>query len=192
MRFVSKTNNLCIILRPGLQAQPLTGTPAVPTIYVRFHDGIADVLDEKLQQMMFNHPGFQRDFFKIEESDLDPYKNTRQSSEPSHILTEMNYGHPGKRIESNKPSNIPPAMMKAMQEMAVSMAKEMAPTMAAEMVNTVLPGLVEKKLAEALSSQPNTIESQDEEQMDVEVDETTGEAEMVISPKKGGRPKKIV
>ena len=48
MRFVSKSINLLVVLRAGLPAQPLTGTPALATVSVRFKDGVADVPEGEL------------------------------------------------------------------------------------------------------------------------------------------------
>jgi hypothetical protein len=48
MKFVSKNANLMVVLRPGIPAQPITGTPAVPTLSARFQDGVVDIQDEKI------------------------------------------------------------------------------------------------------------------------------------------------
>ena len=138
MKFISKSSNLLIVLRPGLSAQPLTGTPAKPTISVRFKDGIADVQSQELVDMMLVHPGFNSDFISAEEVPFDPYAGTRQSSEPAHVLTEMKFGTPVKTESKGGTQNIPPELQKMVAGMAAEMAKHMLPSM----IEHTLKGIV--------------------------------------------------
>lgn len=138
MRFVSKSNNLLIVLRAGLQAQPLTGTPARPTLSVRFKDGIADVPEGEVCDLMLKHPAMGGDFICADEGH-DPYSSSRQSSEPPHLMTEIKFGSPvGRKIVGDSKSVLPPEMMSAVREMAAAMAKEMLPSM----VESTLKGLL--------------------------------------------------
>lgn len=141
MKFISKSTNLLIVLSPGLPAQPLTGTPAKPTISVRFKDGIADVQDEKLVHLMLAHPGFNSDFISAEDVPVDPYALSRQSSEPAHIVTEMQFGHPMKKEIKGGSNTLPPELQKLVQSAAVEMAKSMLPSM----VEKTLKSLVESR-----------------------------------------------
>lgn len=135
MKFISKSSNLLIVLRPGLSAQPITGTPAKPTISVRFKDGVAEVTNQELIDMMLAHPGFNGDFISAEGAPLDPYAGTRQPSEPAHILTELKHGTPMSRQVKGGNPQLPPELQKLVQSMAVDMAKQMVPEMLKSLVS---------------------------------------------------------
>ena len=138
MKFISKSSNLLIVLRPGLQAQPLTGSPAKPTISVRFKDGIAIVEQQELIDMMLAHPGFNSDYIAADDIPVDPYALTRQTSEPTHVLTEMKFGTPVNREVKGGAPQLSPEMSKLVQTMAADMAKQMLPSL----VESTLKGLV--------------------------------------------------
>jgi hypothetical protein len=122
-----------IVLRPGIPAQPITGTPAVPTLSVRFQDGMAEVRDQELVDMMTRHPGFKSDFVLIDEGQgSDPFAYFRQPAEPPHAVTEIKYGTPEKRTVVGGKTTIPPELQKLIQEQAVAIAKEMLPGMVKE------------------------------------------------------------
>ena len=128
MRFISKSSNLLVVLRPGLSAQPLTGTPAKPTISVRFKDGVADVPDGELVDMMLSHSGFSSDFIAADSG--DPYRMSRTDVEPQHVVTEMQFGTPVKRhMEGGKRVVLSPEMQAIVKDMAIALAKEMLPSM---------------------------------------------------------------
>jgi hypothetical protein len=148
MKFISKSTNLLIVLRPGLSAQPLTGTPAKPTVSVRFKDGLADVQQEEIVAMMLAHPGFNSDYICADDVIIDPYLATRQSSEPTHVLTEMQYGTPGKRTATAADLNAFPAEI-----------QRIIKTTAAEMAKSMLPSLVESTLKELVKSNEETKKS---------------------------------
>lgn len=138
MKFISKSTNLLIVLRPGLQAQPITGMPAKPTISVRFKDGVADVQQEELVQMMLVHPGFNSDFISADAVPVDPYAATRQSSEPAHTHTELKYGTPvGKQTEGGS-TQLPPELQKIVATMATEMAKKMLPSMVESTLKSII------------------------------------------------------
>ena len=141
MKFISKSTNLLIVLRPGLSAQPITGTPAKPTISVRFKDGIADVQQEELVQMMLVHPGFNSDFISAESSPVDPYAATRQSSEPAHTMTELKFGTPIHKVTEGGSTQLPPELQKLVTSMATEMAKKMLPSL----VESTLKSIVESR-----------------------------------------------
>ena len=152
MKFISKSTNLLIVLKPGLSAQPITGTPAKPTISVRFKDGIADVQSEELVQLMLSHPGFNSDFISAESVVIDPYASSRQSSEPAHQMTEIKFGTPVKREVSSGGMQLPPELQKMVQGMAAEMAKQMLPSM----VESTLKNIVESnKISKGVSAGDN-------------------------------------
>lgn len=137
-KFISKSNNLHIILRPGLQASPLTGTQAKPAISVRFQDGMANVADEELVQMMLNHPGFDSDFISAEDKQADPYAYLRQESEPAHIITDIKFGTPQKSTGTKVKPQMPPEVLKLIQEQAAAIARQMLPSMVTEALKTIV------------------------------------------------------
>lgn len=144
MKFISKSSNLLIVLRPGLSAQPLTGTPSKPTVSVRFKDGVAEVPDGEMTEMMLAHPGFNGDYISADSvNNVDPYGYSRQESEPQHIITEIKYGTPmGRRLEGGKKA-LSPEIAKVVQDMAQSMAKDMVKQMMPSMLESALKGLVQ-------------------------------------------------
>lgn len=144
MKFISKSSNLLIVLSPGLSAQPLTGTPSKPTVSVRFKDGVAEVQQQELIDMMVAHPAFNSDFISAEDRSPDPYASSRHSSEPAHTLTEMKFGTPVARkvVGGDNPiTTLPPEMQAVLKSMAADMAKEMLPSM----VETVLKGILSER-----------------------------------------------
>ncbi len=140
MKFISKSSNLLIVLRPGLSAQPITGTPAKPTVSVRFKDGIADVQSEELVELMLAHPGFKSDFISAEGTVDDPYANIRESSEPAHSITEVKFGTPVSKVTKGGNPQLSPEIMKLVKQMATKMATDM------------LPGMVESTIKEIVST----------------------------------------
>lgn len=126
-KFISRAANLNIILKPGIPAQPITGSPAVPTLSVRFEDGIVDIKDPELVEAMKRHPGFNSDFVAAADESHDPYASYRQPSEPAHIVTEMKYGSPAKKTVTGKLGNVPPEVAAMIQEQARELAKQMLP-----------------------------------------------------------------
>ena len=143
MKFISKSSNLLVILRPGLSAQPLTGTPAKPSVSVRFEDGIAEVKQEDLIKMMQNHPGFESDFISAESTNVaDPYAVTRTEKEPAHEMADIKYGTPeGRVIKGGPKPKISPAIQKLITESAAELAKQMLP----DMVKETLKAIVDSK-----------------------------------------------
>lgn len=127
MKFISKSSNLLVVLRPGMSAQPLTGTPAKPTVSVRFKDGIAIVEQEELVDLMLVHPGFNADYISADEIASDPYAAARKPSEPVHVLTEMKFGTPQNRQVKGNTVQIPAEMQPIISSLAAEMAKAMLP-----------------------------------------------------------------
>lgn len=166
-----------LVLRPGIPAQPITGTPAVPTLSVRFQDGVVDIHDIELVEKMRNHPGFNVDFVEVEEQKSDPYY--RKPVEPQHVMTELKYGTPIARETSKIKRELPPELEKLIQEQAVAIAKEMLPGM----VEATLKAMAANGAAEARTP----LEAADIDEDDSEIVEEVPVAE---GPKKRGpKPK---
>lgn len=140
MRFISKSSNLLVVLSPGLPAQPLTGTPAKPTVSVRFKDGFVDVPDGELTKLMLAHPGFNGDFISTEITDKDPYAATRSETEPAHVVTSLKYGTPVSRDVYGAKATLPPELQKIVQEAATAIAKEMLPGMLQSALKSLVAG----------------------------------------------------
>jgi hypothetical protein len=129
MRFISKNANLRIILRPGLPANHLSGVLAVPTVFVRFQNGLAEVKDPDMIAQMKNHPGFNADYICAEDDTPDPYASTRQDNEPPHAIAQIEYGHVGKIIGTPIKKVLPPEIQQMIQDQARELAKSMLPEM---------------------------------------------------------------
>src|SRR3989338_624957 len=98
MRFVSKASNYCAILKQGLPSNYALGTPSVPSINVRFENGMAIVDDPDHVRLMEKHTGFNRDFFSVDESAAAPFR--RRDTEPGHVVQDLSTGRPGKAMGS--------------------------------------------------------------------------------------------
>ena len=137
MKFVSKNQNLRIVLKPGIPGNPALGQPIISGLYVKFENGVANISDEKMIELMTSHPGFNSDFIKIEDSEIDPY--VRKNIEPDHKIMDMDHGAMGKEINPKK-IVLPPEVKAEISRVAVEMAKEMAPKMALEILRKIAKG----------------------------------------------------
>lgn len=127
MKFVSNSSLYRLILRPGLPEERASGRLAVPTVFVRFEEGMADVNDEEKIQLMLAHPAFKVDFFPYDNTDPHVQKLMagRVSAEPEHNVMDIQYGHVGKVINPGK-QQVSPEMKALLVETAMDMAKKMA------------------------------------------------------------------
>jgi len=149
-----------------MSSVPLTGTPSIPTVSVRFQDGQAEVKDEGLITMMLNHPGFNQDYIAVEEGERDPYAHTRQGSEPMHVTTELLHGTPVRRSASPIVSpGLSPEIKKLITDQAVAISQEL--------LDKQLPGLIEAGVQARLAQMAE----------EVVVEENKTEAEIVIKTK---------
>lgn len=131
MKFVSKSSNLMVVLKPGIPGNHLTGQAPVTGLYVKFSNGIVDVKEETLIEKMKLHPGFGVDYIALEEEAAsDPYAHYRKEVEPDHVITEIKYGHVEKSITPKKEYKMPPeltAMIKdEAKKIALAMLQEMS------------------------------------------------------------------
>lgn len=150
MKFISKNANLMVVLRPGIPAQPITGTPAVPTLSVRFQDGMVDIQNEEITELMLRHPAFNSDFVAADDYGRDPYASIRAPHEPTHVTTELKYGTPvGKQVSKNQ-QQLPPELAKFIEEQAKEVAKQMLPGM----VKATLEAMAETRREEVVEEAP--------------------------------------
>jgi len=133
MKFVSKSNNLRIVLKHGMPAEPITGRASVSGVYIKFENGMVNVEDKATVELMMKHPGYDSDFICLEGA--DPYKSQRKDSEPEHDMTEIGPGGVIGKTNGGKPKVIlSEAQKDAMKDIAKKMAMEMAPALAMEML----------------------------------------------------------
>lgn len=178
MKFVSKNMNLRIVLRHGIPAEPLSGRNAIPGLYVKFENGLADVNDNDTVERMLKHPGFNSDFISIEDNGKDPYADYRSEKEPDHIVTEMQYGHIGKTV--GKKVSLTPEQKKALRPMAEAMAKEMlkemAPSFMKEMLKTLSATKQEENGVAVKSEKKNNVTEDIDENVN-EINDVEDESE---------------
>jgi len=137
MKFISKNQNLRIVLKPGIPGNPALGQPIISGLYVKFENGVANITDEKMVALMLGHSGFNSDFIKIDDNEVDSY--IRKSVEPEHNIFEMDHGAMGKNLNPKKVV-LPPEIKAEMSKMATDMAKEMAPKIALEILKKIAKG----------------------------------------------------
>lgn len=150
-------SNYRVILQHSIPAEPITGRIAVPGIWVKFENGIADVRDEKTVELMLNHRMFKVDFLPMEES-KDPYEDNRKLTEPDHSTTEIKYGHVESTTSPKTKVTINSETKKILREMATEMAAEMAPAMAKQMLKEVLSQKASEETTEAPAEETPTEE----------------------------------
>ena len=137
MRFVSKSANLMLVLKQGFPGNHMTGTAPISGVYIKFQNGVVDVKEQSLIDLMLRHPGFNIDYIAVEEEKADPFEYLRNETEPSHILTEIKYGHVEKSVGNKKPMKLSPEIKAVLQEEATRMAREMLPGMMKEVLTSM-------------------------------------------------------
>lgn len=121
MKFFSKIGNYRILLTPNIPGNPYMQIPPVYGKSVKFNEGVAEVTDEEIINLMKNHRNFNKEFFAEQK---DPFANRRVSSEPVHEITEMEAGRAVRSV-SSKPSNVISGKLEEMiKEMAVRLIEE--------------------------------------------------------------------
>lgn len=145
MKFISRSSNYMITLRPGLQGNHLTGQASVPGLYIRFRDGIAEVKDEHTIELMKDSEGYKNgDFVAVDERGEDPFAENRSQLEPAHIISEMKYGHIENRKISEVPIKVPASVKKMIETEAKKMAKSMLPELLREAVKEMSAAKISK------------------------------------------------
>lgn len=183
MKFLSRNSNLLVVLKPGIPASNITGTPAVYGVYAKFVDGVVEIKEKEHIKLMLAHPGCGQDFKPVEENEKDPYAYFREESEPAHTITEIKYGHAEKSYSTAKPIKIPPELEKLINSRAVEIAREMLPGM----VKEVIKEFGVDKVVGAASPESAANPSSSEESPKVEAPPEVG-----ATPRRGRPPKKLV
>lgn len=131
-KFVSKNQNLMIVLKPGISANPLAGAPAQPGLSVRFQDGVLFLDNDEIAEKLLASQAFiDGDFIEVLDGEVDPYVKGRKSSEPNHLIEELKYGHIEKTIGTPKAAS---ELQKMVADEAVKLAKAMLPDMVKETI----------------------------------------------------------
>lgn len=160
MKFISRSSNYMLVLKPGVQGNAITGTPAVPGLYIRFRDGIAEVKDNDVINLIRQSDGFKNgDFVAVDDHGGDPFKDERTQLEPAHIITEMKYGHAESRKVSEVPTKLPASVKKVIEAEAKKMAKEMLPGLLREAIKEMSAAAASSKTA---SNSPKVDKTEDE------------------------------
>jgi len=129
-KFVSKSQNLCVVLKAGLPANPLAGAPAIPGLSVRFQDGMV-LVDEEIAEKLLNTQAFMDgEFLEVFEGEVDPYLKQRKETEPRHVIEELKYGQIEKAYGTPKRNEV--------KELIAEEAKKLAMQMLPEMVREVV------------------------------------------------------
>lgn len=143
MKFVSKSSNLMVVLKPGFPGNHLTGTAPVTGVYVKFSNGMVDVKEDSLVEMMKKHPAFNMDFIAVDEAakEEDPFAYYRSENEPTHVTSEVKYGQLEKSQSSAKAKPMHPDLKNAIQaeatRLAGAMVKEMLPNLIKEALSSI-------------------------------------------------------
>lgn len=143
MKFVSRNSNLMVVLKPGLPGSHLTGQAPVTGVYVKFQNGVVDVKEESIVEMMKKHPGFNIDYIAVEDGvkEEDPYAYYRSETEPVHTTTEIKYGHAEKSVSSPKKNKMPIELENLIKseasKLASAMVKEMLPNLIREAIESI-------------------------------------------------------
>jgi hypothetical protein len=150
-QFVSKNSNYCVVLKSGIEGNRILGTQPVAGIYIKFEGGIVTVKEEKVAEMLRNHPNFGTDFIEVQESGVDPYSDTRQEIEPEHVMSEIKYGHAEAVKGLAKPVKLTPAMKKLIESEAVKMLPSLLkanPTILKDIITSLAAEMKEKEAKE--------------------------------------------
>lgn len=159
MKFTSKSTNLRIILKPGYPPEPISGRLAIPTLFVKFENGMVDVSDEDQIKLMLAHPGYGEDFFVYDAVDpkVQHIVQTRIPNEPEHSMVQLKYGHVDGELNPKK-NLVTPEMKGALTEVAMDMAKQMAVEMVKiqmEPITALLKKLADKQDADEKKGNKN-------------------------------------
>lgn len=154
MKFIAKNSNLRVVLTPSIQAEPLAGRAAIRGLFVKFEDGVANVVDNEIIDLMLKHPAFNVDYICAEEGTRDPY--IRRSVEPEHNVVNIEYGHVGKNVNpATAMTGLTPELKKVLSDMAKSMAQQMTEAALAELAPKLTAQIIEgmkKEAAPAVSA----------------------------------------
>jgi len=170
-----------IVLKPGIEGNRALGTHSISGLYIKFQDGVVDIKDDSIVELLRNHPSYDFDFVEVKEKETDPYSDTRVNMEPAHVTTEIIYGHAGKK-EGTAKANMSPQLKKMIQDEAIKMIPEFLKANPG-ILKDILSDLV--KPAKEEEEKEDTIIPTTNELPDLEEVTKDSEEEMEISPGQG-------
>jgi hypothetical protein len=163
-KFVSKNSNLMVVLRSGIEGSRALGTASKPGLYARFQGGIIDVKNDEMTELLRAHPGLGTDFIEINEAEVDPFEYNRDEIEPTHVISEMKYGHVEKTQGTPKKIKLSPEMKSLIEKQALAMLPSLLKSN---------PGILKDMLQKLVAEEDKTAKVEDEVVEDVTTDETT-------------------
>lgn len=172
MKFVSKNANLRIVLKHGIPAEPITGRNAIPSVSIKFENGIVNINDEETMKMMKAHSGFGSDFVSAEDGE-DIYAKTRKQNEPEHDIQEIEHGSVKKNLNPAKPTDTMSIEQKRFfEEMVKETAKKIAIPLAKELAKKVILDMEGEK-DESLDEYDNSNEKENGKKTENDKSKTT-------------------
>jgi len=133
---MSKILNYRIVLQPAMPAVTLAGggmiSPSKPGIYVKFEDGLLNVEDEQIINLLKNHVDYNNEFWPIESEQAAALAISRPAGsgrEPEHNQINIEYGHVGKNMNPKPIVALTPETKKFIAESAAKMAQDMLHSM---------------------------------------------------------------
>lgn len=144
-------------MEPGLSAQPLSGFQGKQPVYVKFENGVVEVKDQAMIDKMLIHPAYTRDGdYIVADDGTDPFAERREEIEPTHIHTELKYGHVGESSMSPlRKTKVNPELKKLVNDLATKQMQEILPGLVAQGVKDVLAAMQ----AEQQKDYPTTSET---------------------------------
>lgn len=120
-QFVSKNSNYMVVLKNGIEGNRILGTQPISGIYIKFEGGIVTIKEESIAEMLRAHPSFGSDFIEVKENEVDPYLDTREETEPVHVVSEIKYGHVEKVKGAPQKIKLTPQIKKMIEGEALKM-----------------------------------------------------------------------
>ena len=120
-QFVSKSSNYMVVLKNGIEGNRILGTQPISGVYVKFEGGIVTIKDDKVADLLREHPSFGTDFIEVADAGVDPFADTREEIEPSHVISNIKYGHSEKSSGTPPKVKLTPQMKKLIEGEALKM-----------------------------------------------------------------------
>lgn len=155
IKFVSKNSNYMIVLKPGIEGSRALGTHSIPGLYVKFQDGVVEIKDEDVVEMLRSHSGYGTDFLEIKEHEMDPFLDTREAIEPDHVTGEIKYGHVERVKGPPRKVKLTPELKKIVEGEALKMLPALLKKNP-EVLKEVILGLAMEMKKEASESKEDT------------------------------------
>jgi hypothetical protein len=110
-----------VVLKNGIEGNRILGTQPISGIYVKFEGGIVTIKDDKVADLLREHPSFGADFIEVQDASVDPFADTREEIEPTHVISNITYGHSEKSTGTAPKMKMTPQMKKLIEGEALKM-----------------------------------------------------------------------